>query len=662
MTTMRSIRITLSAALACLALACDDGGPTDPVDAVGLTIEGGPVVLAPGGSVRLRARNGAGDDVTEHVTWRSGDDRTVAVEAAELRALGHGLTWAIAELDDARDSVRVSVPFGETGHAVAFSLFAESDPLVLAGVARTIHPLGPGPVRTVVSASAGALEPRILVEPTFGDADTLVHVVFPGVASEGTHLLEGWTVEADPEGRFRFSGVSGAVVWIRDRAAPTRAEVWVPVEGVDVEIDESVEPPLFSDAAGVLRGRLSYEAAGLVVEMDERGGRVVGQVDARTRRVYAEFDLVQQSYPVGQGRLTVEGGAHPDGPLFVGRPQAGAWEGGLVLDVTAASAERVHHTQLWIGDPAEGVFELAPVDADSVATGGAFGPGVTWAWSASAPSGTLFRGFLEDLALSTGGTLTITRYLPAGLESFGALSGTLEAVQRTADGGSQTVRLEFEGTVTPGSHPVFPLPIPGDRGGDDGSVAHLGTGEGTLYGRVVLDGLVPVAGVPVELAGEGAAATAVSGTAGYFTFTGVGAGAYAASFETPEGYTLARGQGEVMEPLNLLGGESAMVIRLGDAEGNGALRVLPYGASGPDGPPEIEVRVWDAERTEVVTTFLTSDPGPVPGPAVAKLPPGEYRLQLVPETGFRLADPDADFQLVPVARGLLTTVPVALER
>lgn len=667
----RSLSLVTLAAVA--AAACDDPSRgVRPGSSSGLAIEQRDLRLQVGSSATLKAVNGAGEDVSAQAEWTTRDARTIELgRAGRATALAHGITWVVAEHAGARDSVRVTVPFGSSlAEGVALALGGGRAPITVSGVSRVVEYLGIGKLTTVVTAAAGPLVPAMLEDPGFFDADTLIRVVFDGVPEAGKHTLQPYELVKREDGTFSVRGGSGATVWVRDPHDPRRAEMWLPVGPVEVEIDETSVPQARGPATGALKGRLTFEGAGFQVALEDGPARIVGQVDTHTSPIYAEFNLVQMVWPIGSSTFSVEGGPYPLDEVVVWSPVASLKDGGVVIDLAKADRQRgvVYGTQLWTGAAGTGDFPLASPAPEALADGSAYTAGTAWGWS---DIGTVAHrndhGGPESGGISSGGTIRITGYTPPGEDVFGLISGTVSMEQEyltvSGETGSQRIAMKFELPVLPRSesrhhrrYPLVEVPAP------DPSRAALGSGSGVLYGRALEDGHIPVPEVRVTLSGPGGTATVTSDAEGYFTFSSLEGGMYSLRFDIPAGYDLARGQQQVMDRVNLpVGGDSQMFLKFSDAAGNGALRVVAFDPAASQRLDGVRIRIRRQGSTGVLSTLVTGE-RPHEGAASTKLQPGSYELEIVPPAGYGFPDGTTDRRVVEVHKGHTSTHPIPLVR
>jgi hypothetical protein len=514
----------------------------------------------------------------------------------------------------------------------------------------------------VVTAAAGASHSaNLMLEDFFAGEDTVLVLQLDGVAEVGPGTLEAWQVVDLGGGRFRLSGANGALLWVRDPVDRSRAQLYVPVGSLEVEIDRSRIPDRPGPATGELVGRVGFEAAGLIVGVDEEGTRILGQVADETTRVFAEFDVAQRVEPLGDVRLAVKEGPLPLDETTFGSPQAGLWHGGLIVNAGGHTPDgRVYSTQLWYGSPQSGERDLDPVTIDDLMSGDALEAGRTFAWTESGSLDALQAGgTFSNLALADGGTLHVARYEAPGVDTWGLLEATMQAEQPLLVGGepgaTQTVSLEILAPVAPTSEPVYPTrPALAANGGDlevGPGIVRVGNGALTLPGRVVETSVDPVEGVPIQLLSSDGSATVETNAGGEFRFTGLQPGRYEVHVMVPDGHDLARGQRDVL-PLDVSADlQNWIPIFLSDAAGNGAVAVQA-GSPGTDASVDgVVVRVRQAGSDAVLRTMTTGEALVGSGLSRTKVPPGRYELEIILPAGYRFMEGHGSPVTVEVSKG-----------
>ncbi len=663
-----------------LLVACDPDGPTDPGSET-LSIRPAALWLAPGQTAAIGAVDGAGRDVTHLVAWTTSPASPITLsEDGEpvVRAHRYGLTWLKAAYREARDSIRVTVPFGPTvAEGLALSLSGGNDTLQLAGLTWLYDDLATGTRRSVMMATVGEPDPMLFQDPGLAVADTLVQLVVPGVLEPGTRTFETWRVETLADGGFRLGGAAGGVsVWISDPDDPSRAELWVPVETMELQVEASVVPADEGPMTGSVVGRLAFEAAGLRVQLGEEATVIVGQVSEMTRMMYAEFAVHQRLWPLGYADVSVDGGLRPLETVRLRAVQNGVYKDAALLHFLTAREGWLYSTEVRLAAPAVGTFELGAADPAALAGGEAYsGPG-DWSWSEVTRTTVLNEtGMPESVAYGTGGTVTVTRYDPPTRTTFGRILGTLATTQDvyTAHGqaGTQTVTADFNLALLPLEHPFLPVIAPVvDSAVGDPSHAHLGSGIGVLYGQATEDDQIPVAEVHVTLSRDGHRVSVVSDANGVFRFSSLEEGYYTLRFDVPEGYDLAAGQDTVLLNVYHPGTDEPRwaLIRLSDAEGNGTLQVHAFATDPNEDVDDVRIHVRREGEGAILATLLTGTgtiPGahaPFPGFARTKLQPGRYELEIVVPEGYALPPDAPSPRVVDVHQGHLTHEGLLLSR
>lgn len=657
-------RISMLAMGLALALAaCDGDGPTTPTPG-SVRIQQEALRLEPGATVELSAVDPSGRDITEQVTWGTRNAYTATVDLGVVRAEHNGMTWITAEYEGARDSVHITVPFSSSvADGIALSLGTEAEPMVLNGMTWVYQLLAGTPPFTVVNAAPGPDVLMALEGEDFPVPDTLVRIFADGVLQPGSHSFPGMTITAAADGTFSLGG-QGAMVWVLRPDDPGLVELWLPVDGAEIVIDELTLPETEGPPTGRMVGRLAFEAAGLVVDLNGPMQRVVGQVDEATRTMYGEFDLPLRRRPVGFADVAIAGGPTPMQTQRIAVSQSALLDDAVMLRFLGAHENRLFGTHVRLAAPAVGEIDLSAVDPASFTTGEAFSGPSSWVWSVGeAIAGD--QATPDLVAYGHSGSVTITEYTPPDETTFGRIQGALVAEEgvytETGFVGNRTVTVDFTVALQPLSQYYEPrVPPVVDIALTDPSRGRIGGGGGILLGRVLLDERAPVAAVQVTLSGNEGSATAVSREDGGFEFVGLEGGAYDLAFSPPEGYGLAHGQDTLMSNLMYTGSDSSYIdLKLSDGEGNGLLEIVALNQVNG-----LEVTLRPEEGGEPVATIVTGvDFEPqVRGWASVKLPAARYRMELVPPDGFVLAPDEPAERVIDIFEGLATRFNIDLVR
>jgi hypothetical protein len=537
-----------------LLVACTEAvEPGAPLDADAPAIERDVVRLRSGERQALSLERGAGT-----VAWLVLDEDVATVDqAGVLRAGSPGMTWALAVTAAARDSVRVVVSFDDiVDGGVAFSLGHSSASLQLKGVSRIFRAVHEDYGFTEITGSVNPDEPAdVSIVDLYSDEDTLVVLKLDDEPAAGFREVTPWEVTSGPNGEVYIYGREGAFVWMRLPDDPDHAALYVPVTPLQIEIDASEIPTAVGPATGRLTGRVSFDAAGLLVQLGPGGPRIIGQVSPDIVPFFAEFDLAQRIRPIGGGRLTVSGGP-VSLSTTIGGVNVGMWNGGLVLRTGyhgAISGEMGRH-HLWVGTPAVGTFDVPYLAFENFFVGDSV-------FAADRVSTFTETGMLSDrregrplpnIGLSESGRLTITRFDAPGPDTWGFFEATLEAQQHLefgAPGAMQTVTMDVLAPIMPANDTLWPG-LPPAAGGLVPGVRVVSNGAGQIHGRVFA-GTEPVVNVTMTLDWNGGTASVRTNEIGHFRFMGLHPGQYAVSFDVPSGYALAEGQATTLGPLEV---------------------------------------------------------------------------------------------------------------
>lgn len=643
--------------------ACGGDSPAgpgaDPPSST-LVIQKADLRMLPGEDVRLTAKDGAGRDVTGAAAWTAADMETVRVEAGEVTALLPGVTWIRAEYGDAVDSVRAVVSFrrpAEEGVALGMRGVLSS-PLELTGAAFWHHRLGAAFDHTTLLATPGTFDPETPPGIDFQGNGTQISLSLGAAPEVGVRQLESWTVATRDGGGFELRGPDGVAVWKEDPDDPDRVELYVSVGLFDLEIDRVEPPEVTGLPSGVLAGRVAFDAAGLEVDLSQGPPAIVGQLGTETVRVFAEFQLALRVFPVGSGSIGVEGGSMPFATASIGAPQAGRYRDGLILEYSLAlpgadGSITAFANQIWIGSPHEGVIDLEEVGPEAIEGTAAYAPDRAWAWSAAGSDiQAVFRGGGPANAFSSGGSVRVTSYRPAGEDVFGRIEGDFEIPEAVyGEGGAedqQVVRATFVAPVLPhslaASQIVPPPEIPEPETPEpEPWRPRIGNGNARIYGLVQEDDLYGLEGVEVRVSGPAGSGTAITNAVGAFAFEGLTPGDYDVEIVVPEGYQLAAHQNAAVRGVNVEKREQRRLdLSLADAQGNGTLLTMAVDKGGTELVDGVTITVVPEAGGDPVATLVTGSDVLGQGWARAKVPPGRYRLVVEPPPGFVLSEDEPD--------------------
>lgn len=478
---MRRWRLAVAAIGVGVTGACSDATAPEASIVQIEALEG--LAVTEGGTLRLGVTALGADGAplpAEEVEWASSDATTATVDGGLVTAVAPGRALVYAEVGRVRDSVAVTVRFADLGDgAVAFRVQGEQGARVgstgWTRIATRFNPDG-SVLGEATTLTTRLPDPSAAPSPQAGllAGEASLFLSLRGSPSPGVRSVTPFTlVEGSPF--LRFQGVEGVIVVVPDPDGSTM-RVYLAVEPFEVRFDEVDVPDGFSIGDGVVRGSLSFEAAGLVARIDRQAGGVtiVGQVSAETQRIFAEFSTSVVAWPMGMGTLSFAGGglATPPGPFGVG-PNAWARDGAVrmelpvplgVFDGTTPTDFGMLH--LRVVDPAAGTFALTdPGEGVLDGTTTAAGPWVGFA-----------AGFLEDgrlvepevAAFSSGGSLLVEEYVPPTATRFGLLRGSVGGTLTFVRGaeGSGTLSSDFYAPLLPGtfSPPDIPdRPFPSGR-------------------------------------------------------------------------------------------------------------------------------------------------------------------------------------------------------
>lgn len=663
-------RAWATAALVLMTVGCEVHSPAglgEDGPEVTVAVVDGDLHMVPGGRLRLAARDGSDSDLTQVATWGASDSETATVDAGLVSAELPGVTWIRAEYQGAADSVRAVVSFPtrlENGVALGVRGVL-SGALELTGTALWHDRLGSDRDHTILMATPGMFDPAAPPGIDFAGNGTQISLSFSSAPTVGVRQLESWTVAPREEGGFGLQGPDGAAVWYQDPQDPDRVELYVSVGLFDLEVDR-VEPPQAAGLpSGVLTGRVAFDGAGLEVDLSQGPPTIVGQLDTETVRVFAEFQLALRVFPIGTGTIEVEGGPAPFAAIPVGAPQAGRYLDGMILDYSLALPDAdgaivALANQIWIGMPREGLIAFEAVGPEAISGTDAYSAGRAWVWSARGSDiQAVFRGDAPSNAFSSGGSVRVMSYRPAGDDIFGQMEGEFE-IPETIHGpegveGEQVVRGTFVAPVLPHSLAAAQIVPPPENPTPEAREPEpwrpkIGDGSARIYGRVIEDDLFPVEGVEIRIAGPAGSGTAISNSLGAYAFEGLTPGEYDIELVALAGHQLAGGQAASIPGVHVENWDQRLLeLHLADAAGNGTLFVIATNLEAQTLVDGVTVTVRADEGGAAVATLVTGSARL--GGAWVKLQPGRYRLDVEAPAGLALSPSDVQPMLTQIVMG-----------
>jgi hypothetical protein len=245
--------------------------------------------LAQGSDLELRAVAGGIEVAPAAVEWLSRDPSTVTVRDGVAHGVFPGIAWVLAIRRNAVDSMRLTVHFSdlagdETG-------IRNGNQLVrLGGVGLLTKVTGSSVTwQTSILASSGALVefPNGVCCQVLGD--TLLQVSFGGQPAVGARTLIAPDVRIEQRLENQLlqrRGPDDLLLMVRD--GDFRMRFYMPVRESTLEILAVTLPT--ETTGGRIRGRLSFEAAGVFQVYDRVGNSTYTPIGDTTTHIYAEFD------------------------------------------------------------------------------------------------------------------------------------------------------------------------------------------------------------------------------------------------------------------------------------------------------------------------------------------------------------------------------------
>lgn len=478
---MRATRLALPYALfACglLVLGCTDDGVRPLVEGT-VTIAEDEIVLVEGGEARLTVSvtdlTGASLDVS-NVRWSSSDNTTADVTSGGVVVgLAPGIATLWADAGSTRDSVRVTVEFAQLERALAARIQGAGGVRVATDGTATIRqnrlPSGESGTLIWTSFSARLTEaagPSGAPAPSLGD--TLLSVGIEGLPTVGTHKVAPATVEQGPNGELLLLGGGlGHGLLAYHEEGTDRTNLFIPVDTLRVDI-ESVELPSQPGLdGGVVRGRVAFEAAGLIVEHGAGYGRVVGQVADTTVQVYAQFEMPLLRWELGLAEMSFEGIDTPFEPLMTGAV-SGMVSGALRIrsgvGFRFSGSDEFTFVDLFLNleGAGNGTFSINDVGAVDLEDLDGL-PATNWGRLLDRRGVEPFTVLSEARFFATGGAVTIEDFRSPTRRHFGHAKGSYEVTLERYDGGARTgdfvtVRSNFFAALPPEEHGAWIVPEP----------------------------------------------------------------------------------------------------------------------------------------------------------------------------------------------------------
>ena len=389
--------------LAALAAACaGESAPTGPAAAHSLQITFADTVMLIGnqGLAVAALRDAQGAQVPGSVTWTSSDTTTVRVSASGvLTGMELGSAWIVGRHDTLADSVAV--------RAAAPGLALGDMDLRILGPGATRARWGAfGEFRDLLVADTGELS--ALGGSALG-GDSTMTLFLPARLASGRVTLVKHDFAARPG--------SAASAYVRLHG-PAAGDVTLLGGLAGGTLDVVMDEPPAGLVPGEARGTLAFRAVRYV---PGPGGQPVETAD--TARVFIEFRAHWYHYLRPFVQLTLTGGPAPGGAKFSTARVDDDGRGGISvswdsdLDLLPQAARFEIQQEVRLASPRTGAFPVAALAPP------AFNDPVQWPAVYSA----LFYRDDPRIALSTGGTLTVTKYVAPTDELYGEIHGTLSA-------------------------------------------------------------------------------------------------------------------------------------------------------------------------------------------------------------------------------------------
>lgn len=431
--------VAVAAAWALVAAAACDTATEAPPSVATLEVVGD-TVLRVGESRTLQAVARAADGQVlagTPVAWAS-LDTVAAVDDGLVTGMAVGDGRIVARAESATDTFALRVAHPEPGPGEANGRVIEGESV--ADVTWT----GWTQVLDVLAGADGDRSTLLAGnEGVPGLRDTLVAVFIPGTVQAGRFAVDSFPL---------VGGVAaGPVAYIAFGDDARR--FYYSTAGGELELTEVAYPEAAGWTPGSVRGAIRFRGAHYLVGP---GGGPVASGD--TVQVMLEFNVVLQHRLLARVEMQVAGGPVEGAPPFLMAHSSNEPSGLLLwwdadFDLVPQAWRFEAQQAVQIAHPAVQSFALDSVTAAEYTNG-------PWPAVFSAIH------YRDDsrVALSSGGTVTITRYLPATQADFGEVHGVVDARMRlwaagdTVPGDAMTAATTFAIPINPGAG-AFPDPV-----------------------------------------------------------------------------------------------------------------------------------------------------------------------------------------------------------
>jgi hypothetical protein len=231
----------------------------------------------------------AGDRVLlpEQVEWLSRDPSTVTVRAGVAHGVFPGVAWVLAIRRSATDSIRLTVGFGDLTPGQAG--VRHGDQLLhLTGASFMTQNTRSLTYSTAILATSGGI-----IDLPGGvccqlRGDTTLQLNYLGAPVVGSRMLlpADVRIETRVTQMLVHTGPDDLLLMVKDDGL--RMRFYFPVRPTTLELREVVLPT--PTTTGRVRGRVSFEAAGILQVSDGLGNFTYSPIGDRTTMLYTEFD------------------------------------------------------------------------------------------------------------------------------------------------------------------------------------------------------------------------------------------------------------------------------------------------------------------------------------------------------------------------------------
>ena len=272
----------LAVAMSVIGCAGDLVGPASDLRIVAPGAE-----LVVGGELPLNVIAGDRVLLPGQVEWLSRDPSTLTVRNGVARGVSPGVAWVLAVRRSAMDSIRLTVGFGDLASGQAGVRHGDQLLRLTGASFMTQNTRSMAYATAILATSGGVVDtPNGICCQLRGDTTLQLNYLGPPVAGARTLQPADVRIETRLSDQIVHTGPDDLLLMVKEDGF--RMRFYFPVRPATLELREVV---LATPATvGRVRGRVSFEAAGILQESDGLGRFTYSPIGDRTTMLYAEFD------------------------------------------------------------------------------------------------------------------------------------------------------------------------------------------------------------------------------------------------------------------------------------------------------------------------------------------------------------------------------------